>query len=202
MQMKSKTKGRATTKNEKVVLYVLGILSIFALCYLFIISPGEEKTKNLKQEIKNLESQLVSVQSIDYDIEQRKKTLDELMVKYKEATVTLPKTDRYPEVFRDIEKMVTESGLSPSNGSFGKASVITIGAEEGQDTSNLKGMRKVQITYSIKGDINKVLSFIDKLENYDRIAELNSFNHSGENCSIVFSFYDSGEGGVEEYDFN
>ena len=57
--MKSKTKGRTTTKNEKVVLYVLGILSIFALCYLFIISPGEEKTKNLKQEIKNLESQLV-----------------------------------------------------------------------------------------------------------------------------------------------
>ena len=200
--MKSKTKGRATTKNEKVVLYVLGILSIFALCYLFIISPGEEKTKNLKQEIKNLESQLVSVQSIDYDIEQRKKTLDELMVKYKEATVTLPKTDRYPEVFRDIEKMVTESGLSASNGSFGKASVITVGTAEGQDTSNLTGMRKIQITYSIKGDINKVLSFIDKLENYDRIAELNSFNHSGENCSIVFSFYDSGEGGVEEYDFN
>ena len=200
--MKSKTKGRATTKNEKVVLYVLGILSIFALCYLFIISPGEEKTKNLKQEIKNLESQLVSVQSIDYDIEQRKKTLDELMVKYKEATVTLPRTDRYPEVFRDIEKMVTESGLSASNGNFGKASVITVGAVEGQDTSNLTGMRKIQITYSIKGDISKVLSFIDKLENYDRIAELNSFNHSGENCSIVFSFYDSGEGGVEEYDFN
>lgn len=200
--MKSKTKGRATTKNEKIVLYVLGILSIFALCYLFIISPGEEKTKNLKQEIKSLESQLVSVQSIDYDIEQRKKTLDELMVKYKEATVTLPKTDRYPEVFRDIEKMVTESGLSASNGSFGKASVVTVGTAEGQDTSNLTGMRKIQITYSIKGDINKVLSFIDKLENYDRIAELNSFNHSGENCSIVFSFYDSGEGGVEEYDFN
>lgn len=200
--MKSKTKGRATTKNEKIVLYVLGMLSIFALCYLFIISPGEEKTKNLKQEIKSLESQLVSVQSIDYDIEQRKKTLDELMVKYKEATVTLPKTDRYPEVFRDIEKMVTESGLSASNGSFGKASVVTVGTAEGQDTSNLTGMRKIQITYSIKGDINKVLSFIDKLENYDRIAELNSFNHSGENCSIVFSFYDSGEGGVEEYDFN
>ena len=200
--MKSKTKGRTTTKNEKVVLYVLGILSIFALCYLFIISPGEEKTKNLNQEIKNLESQLVSVQSIDYDIEQRKKTLDELMVKYKEATVTLPRTDRYPEVFRDIEKMVTESGLSASNGNFGKASVITVGAVEGQDTSNLTGMRKIQITYSIKGDISKVLSFIDKLENYDRIAELNSFNHSGENCSIVFSFYDSGEGGVEEYDFN
>ena len=63
-------------------------------------------------------------------------------------------------------------------------------------------MRKIQISYSIKGDINKVLSFIDKLENYDRIAELNSFNHNGENCSIVFSFYDSGEGGEEEYDFN
>ena len=124
------------------------------------------------------------------------------MVKYKEATVTLPRTDRYPEVFRDIEKMVTESGLSASNGNFGKASVITVGAVEGQDTSNLTGMRKIQITYSIKGDISKVLSFIDKLENYDRIAELNSFNHSGENCSIVFSFYDSGEGGVEEYDFN
>ena len=193
----------ATTKNEKIILYVLGVLSIFALCYLFIISPGEEKTKNLKQEIKSLESQLVSVQSIDYDIEQRKKTLDDLMVKYKEATITLPKTDRYPEVFRDVEKMVTESGLSSSNGSFGKTSVIqVVGAEEGQEASNLKGMRKIQITYSVKGDINKVLSFIDKLENYDRIAELNSFSHSGENCSIVFSFYDSGEGGVEEYDFN
>ena len=201
--MKSKTNGRATTKNEKIILYVLRVLSIFALCYLFIISPGEEKTKNLKQEIKSLESQLVSVQSIDYDIEQRKKTLDDLMVKYKEATITLPKTDRYPEVFRDVEKMVTESGLSSSNGSFGKTSVIqVVGAEEGQEASNLKGMRKIQITYSVKGDINKVLSFIDKLENYDRIAELNSFSHSGENCSIVFSFYDSGEGGVEEYDFN
>lgn len=182
---------------------MLGVLSIFALCYLFIISPGEEKTKNLKQEIKSLESQLVSVQSIDYDIEQRKKTLDDLMVKYKEATITLPKTDRYPEVFRDVEKMVTESGLSSSNGSFEKTSVIQlVGVEEGQESSNLKGMRKIQITYSVKGDINKVLSFIDKLENYDRIAELNSFNHSGEGCSIVFSFYDSGEGGAEEYDFN
>lgn len=201
--MKSKTNGRATTKNEKIILYVLGVLSIFALCYLFIISPGEEKTKNLKQEIKSLESQLVSVQSTDYDIEQRKKTLDDLMVKYKEATITLPKTDRYPEVFRDVEKMVTESGLSSSNGSFEKTSVIQlVGVEEGQESSNLKGMRKIQITYSVKGDINKVLSFIDKLENYDRIAELNSFNHSGEGCSIVFSFYDSGEGGAEEYDFN
>ena len=161
--MKSKTNGRATTKNEKIILYVLGVLSIFALCYLFIISPGEEKTKNLKQEIKSLESQLVSVQSIDYDIEQRKKTLDDLMVKYKEATITLPKTDRYPEVFRDVEKMVTESGLSSSNGSFEKTSVIQlVGVEEGQESSNLKGMRKIQITYSVKGDINKVLSFIDK----------------------------------------
>lgn len=201
--MKSKTKGRATTKNEKIILYVLGILSIFALCYLFIISPGEAKTKGLKQEIKNLEGQLVALQSVDYDIEQRKKTLDDLMGKYKEATVSLPKADRYPEVFKNIEEMLTESGLSASSGSFGKGAVIqVVGAEEGQDTSNLKGMRKIQISYSIKGDIDKVLTFIDKLENYDRIAELNSFSHSGESCSIVFSFYDSGEGGEEEYDFN
>lgn len=125
------------------------------------------------------------------------------MVKYKEATVTLPKTDRYPEVLKDVEKMVAESGLSSSNGSFGKSTVVqVVGAEEGQDTSNLQGMRKIQLSYSIKGDIDKVLTFIDKLEKYDRIAELNSFSHSGETCSIVFSFYDSGEGGKEEYDFN
>ena len=201
--MKSKTKGRATTKNEKLILYVLGILSMFALCYLFIISPGEAKTKNLKQEIKNLEEQLVSLQSIDFDIEQRKKTLDGLMEEYKEATISLPKGDRYPEVFKDIEKMIADSGLPASSGSFGKGSVIQVlGAEEGQDTSNLTGMRKIQISYSISGPIDKVLTFIDKLENYDRIAELNSFSHSGESCSIVFSFYDSGEGGEEEYSFN
>ena len=202
--MKTKTNGRATTKNEKLFLYVLGLLSIFALCYLFIIAPGEQKTEGLKAEVKTLEAQLESLKMIDYDIEQRKKTLDDIMVQYNEATTSLPKTDRYPEVFRDLEKMVSESGLQQSEVYFKEAQVVQLGApeEEQKDSSALKGMRKNEINYSVTGSMDNVLTFIDKLENYDRIAELNSFTHNGEECTIVFSLYDSGEGGKEEYDFN
>ena len=200
--MKTKTNGRATTKNEKLLLYVLGLLSIFALCYLFIIAPGEQKTEGLKAEVKTLEAQLESLKMIDYDIEQRRKTLDDLMVQYKEATTSLPKTDRYPEVFRDLDAMVAESGLQKSEAYFKKAQVVQLSGAEGQNTSNLQGMRKIEVSYSIIGSIDNVLVFIDKLENYDRIAELNSFTQSGDTCSIIFSLYDSGEGGKEEYDFN
>lgn len=200
--MKSKTKGRATTKNEKIILYVLGLLAIFTLCYIFIIYPSEQKTKNLKNEVKLLETQLANVKSIDYDISQRKKQLEELMVEYSEATVTLPKSDEYPQIYYDVTAMATDSGLDATNGSFSKPKTYNIEGATKENTMNLKGMRREQVSYTITGDLTKVLTFIDKLENHNRIVELNSFSHSGERCTIIFSFYDTGEGAVEEYDFN
>lgn len=205
--MKLNSKGTATTKNEKVILYALGILSILALCYLFIISPAANKNKPITDEIAVKEKEIKELQNIDFDIENKQGQLDKLKVKYKEATDGLPASDRYPQIFKDVEQMAVDSGLTSVGGTFYKPeSVKTVnknGAEVTADNKNqFDGMKYLQVDYYFENDIDKTLVFIDKLENYDRIADIGQIKQEEEGMVVKVYFYSAGGNEKEEYDFN
>lgn len=203
------SKGTATTKNQKLLLYIIGIACVFTLCYLFIISPSITKTQGITAEISQLKNQLKEAESLDFDIKAREKQYNDLLAKYNEATTSLPKTDRYPQVAKEVETMASECGLTTLGSEFSPAKVVETAEnnkkneDSKENNKALKGMRTIKVTYVVNNDMGKALIFIDKIENYNRIAEINEINQSPSGISITFSLYDSGEGGErEEYDFN
>lgn len=211
--MKLNKSGAASTKNEQVLLGVLGILCVATMCYLFIISPGMEKSKVYSEEIKALELKLKEVENIDQTITAKQKELDTLMVKYDEASAGLPKTDKYPQLFRDVENMATESGLTSIKSTFYEPRLVefkdnatdpkgtTTDAQKEQN-DKLEGMKYLQVDYHIQNDIDKVLAFVDKLENDDRIADIGAIKQTDSGIVVQVFFYVAGGEEKEEYNFN
>lgn len=204
--MKLNRSGSATTKNEKLLFAVLGVICVAVICYLFIISPGVDKSKVITEEIKNLELKLKEVENIDDTIAAKQKELDTLMVKYNEAAAGLPKTDRYPQLSKDIEKMSIESGLTSVKATFYEPKLVNFknpsGEKQSTENTNLQGMQYIQVDYYIENDIEKVLTFVDKLEKDDRIADICAIKQTDKSIAVQVFFYLAGGEEKEEYDFN
>ena len=204
------TKSSMSPKSQKILLSVLGVLVVFSLCYMLIITPASKKNEPTKAEITSLENQLKEIQHIDVEIENKQNELDKLQEEYAKATEGLPATDRYPEVFRDVEKMAVDSGLTSIRAKFGYPKVVksekTGGDSSGTQTddSSLQGMKYFQVDYYFNSDnVEQVLDFVDKLENDDRIADIGEIKTEKEKESAVaVFFYTSGGDEKEEYDFN
>lgn len=204
--MKASSKG-ATTKNEKILLGILGIAAILTLCYIIIIAPSAKKNKSVKNEIVDVENQLKEVQLIDYEIKNKREQLEELQKEYDVATAGLPKTDRYPQIAKDVEQMAIDCGLVSVKGIFRDPSLVKSVDKNGTDVTNdanneFQGMKYLQVDYSFGTDFEKTLEFIDKLENDERIADIAEVSQGGKETTVSVFFYCSGGNEKEEYDFN
>ena len=199
---------KSSAKNEKILLVILGVMAVGALCYLFIISPAMNKNKPIKDEIASLQSQLQEVKHIDIEIENKKNELAKLQETYEKATVGLPKTDKYPQVFKDVEDMAVACGVESVSAQFVEPKIVKSKENENQNdatkeaTQNLVGMKYLQVNYLFQNDIDKGLAFVDKLENYDRIGEIAEIKQSETGVEVAVFFYTSGGDEKENYDFN
>lgn len=205
------TKSSMSPKSQKILLSALGVLLVFSLCYMLIITPASKKNEPTKAEIASLENQLKEIEHIDVEIENKQNELDKLQEEYAKATEGLPATDRYPEVFRDIEKMAVDSGLNSIRAEFAYPKVVKsekTGGDSSEtqsdDDSSLQGMQYFQVIYYLGSDnVEQVLDFVDKLENDDRIADIGEIKTEiGKESGVSVYFYTSGGDEKEEYDFN
>lgn len=215
-----KSNGANIGKNEKILLWIVGIISICALCYILIISPAQSKWKPKKDEIESLDAQLEAVKNIDNEIAALKNDYEKLKTEYDKATVSLPKSDKYPQIFKDIEDMAKACGIDSLSGNFGEPKVVTtVSNDDSSDSSNkkkdedtvsLEGMKSIQVDYSFPkategsdpATVEKVLAFVDKLENYERISHIGKIQENQSGFQITIYFYELGEDDPEEkYEF-
>ncbi|MGL5150969.1 MAG: type 4a pilus biogenesis protein PilO [Clostridium sp.] len=204
-----KMSGRATGKNEKFLIGAVAIVALGALCYVFIISPGMDKTKPLKEEIKVLEQKVEAAKNVRVSIENKEKELEKLMVEFDKATESMPKSDRMPEALFELESMADESGLKTVRTELTKAEVFkqkTEGqsTEATQSSEKLKGLMQFNINVSFEGSKDQILTFIDKMENSKRILLVEDVKMTGENKgSVGIVYYSAGKNdGKESYEFN
>lgn len=201
---------KLSSKGEKILLYTLGILFVFALCYFFIISPSSDKNKPIKDDIAKVQKQLVEVQNIDNEIENKKNQLEKLEEKYNESSKELPKTDRYPQIFKDEEDLAKECGLDSIKGQFADPEVVKSVtnnvSKDNTDNSNKEftGMKSMAVTYKVVGTFDATMKFIDKLENASRIADIVEVKQRESQFEVTAIYYASGgeTDEKEEYDFN
>lgn len=190
--------GRSLSKNEKFLIGALGILAVGTLVFTFIIEPSNKRLKPLKQEVIAKQAQVKNLDMLQLNITKKEKELAGLKEKYEEASKTIPKTDRYPQVVKDIEAMATKAGVSITSRSFGKPAVYS----DGKEGTTASGLTAFTLGLGIKGTYNQILEFVKTLESDTRILEIPTISINKDGASISVIYYTSGGVETEKYDFN
>lgn len=216
MMLKLKTSSRELTKSEKIILACAGILGTIFLINTFILTPLNKKLKPLEEDIKRLEAQASNLETITLDIAKNEKELTDLKGKYEEASKTIPKTDRYPEIIGDLEDMALQSKVKITNSSFGEVAVVgntenSSNTSENAETKNQEGTETLGATsglstftvnLTLDGKFNDVMAFVDKLETDNRILEVQNFTSQKDTSTVGVVYYIAGSNEKEDYDFN
>ena len=213
--MALKKSSRELSKNEKILLGVVCLAAIAFVVNTFIIAPSNTKLKPLKDEISVMEKQINGLKTINVDIEKNEQELKVLKNKYNEASETIPKTDRYPQVVKDLEDMAKRAGVKIKTESFSKPAVFSNEQEtqnanaadpnapqQQGESSVTKGLSNFTVNLSIEGDFLQAMNFINELENDSRILEVQDFSSTDKATNITILYFIAGGEEMEEYEFN
>ncbi|CUQ27348.1 type 4a pilus biogenesis protein PilO [Clostridium baratii] len=218
--LKMNKDNRELSKNEKILLGVIGILSILAICYVFIIQPSFNKTKTIVKENERLSKEIESVKNIENEINNKNKELESLNVEYKQASESLPEVDRYPSLANDLNNMAQKNKLSIKSSKYDEAKIFESQANQEQtqtpdqeSSSNQKtnellksltGLKYLDVSLELNGNENDVINFVDELEKTDRMLVIDTLKLNEKTSSIRIIYYISGQKEIEQekYDFN
>lgn len=195
--------GRALGKNEKVLLGAVLALSIVFIYWTLLLQPSLVKLKPLEAEVKTLKSQVKGASTIKASISNKETQLNSLKEQYEEATKIISKTDRYPQLIKEIRENATSKSLKISAESLGVPTVYAqqAAAPNGQQQSKA-GLMTMSVKLTLDGDFRNVLDFINKLEEDKRILEVIGFTAQEKSSTVDLLYYISGGEENEEYDFN
>lgn len=208
---------RELSKNEKILLGTIGIMSILAICYILIIQPNFKKTEPLVKENQKLTKEIEAVKNIQNEIANRNKELESLNAEYKKAAESLPELDKYPLVANDLNEMAKKHKLNIKSSKFEEAKIFeekeanqdaekknTEDQKENEMVKNLNGLKYLDVFLELQGNEGDVIGFVNELENTDRILVVDTLNLDEKDSSIRIIYYisEQGKNEKEEYDFN
>ena len=197
--------GRALSKNEKTLLGILCAAALFFIINSLVIEPNNKKIKPLKEEVSQLKAQVENISNLDSSIKVKEKELKDLKSEFEEATKSIPKTDRYPQVIKDLEGIASSSNVSIA--SYSLSLPTTFANQQSSDdssesTNTSKGLQTFNVQIQLNGAYTDVLTFINKLESDSRIKEVVNLSSTKDSSNINILYYVAGTIDVEDYDFN
>lgn len=201
---------RELSKNEKMLLGIVIVLSVSVIHWIFILEPAIKKLKPLETEIKALKEEAKLADNIDSNIVSKEKALEELKTEYEEATKVISKTDRYPQLIKEIRENATKNSLIITSETLGvpTANVEQAVAEPSEEGTTevganpALGLKTMLISLNLEGDFNNVLDFVNNLEEDKRILEVKGFTSQDKIATVTLMYYIAGGEEEEEYDFN
>ena len=218
--LKMNKDNRELSKNEKILLGVIGILSILVICYVFIIQPSFNKTKTIVKENERLSKEIESVKNIENEIKNKNKELESLNAEYKQASESLTEVDRYPSLANDLNNMAKKNKLNIKSSKYDEAKIFESQANQEQTQTtdqesasnqktnellkSLTGLKYLDVSLELNGNENDVINFVDELEKTDRMLVIDTLRLDEKTSNIRIIYYISGEKGIEQekYDFN
>ncbi|WP_338630907.1 type 4a pilus biogenesis protein PilO [Clostridium baratii] len=207
----------AISKNERILLSIIGCLAIVVVCYTLIIQPSFKKTKTISKENEKLAKEIDSIKNIDEEISNKNKQLEELSSEYKKASESLPEVDRYPSLSNDLNNLAKKNKLNVITSQYEEAKLFESknnknktkekkeeNKQENEMVKSLTGLEYLEIRLDLEGNKNDVINFIGELEKTDRILVVDTLNLDEKKSSVNIIYYISGkkEKEIEEYDFN
>lgn len=198
------------TKKEKIMVGLAGGCLIMYLYLSFVINPIMKSIDPLKKEVTDLKHKVSDLDNINIKIEELKESYKNKKKNYEKASSVLPKSDRYPQLIKEINENITKSSLQLVSITNTEGVSSTNEKQKGEsqnETSSLAdGLRSNGVSINVEGDYNGILNFIDNIERGSRIAVVSSIaisSESGKTVGNIIVSYIYGMGGEEEsYNFN
>lgn len=223
---------KAQSKKDKIILASTVIIVSVVLALKFAILPQLENYTNNLMRLDLLNAEVARVKRLPQENKLLEEQAEELQVLYENALVKLPKTPEVSQVAYDIRYFVKDTNvelfsLGFSEGQVGEDEIakkdevktdengvvteIDRGLEgdsaQNSEVTPEQAVSKQVVSISVSGLHKDIMSFIKKIENYSRIADVSNISLSkGEdkklNASITANFYNLNYEEKENYDFN
>lgn len=187
--------------KEKILLLTVGILAVFFVYYNYFILPTTDKLALLESEVETLRNQNLSYENIEGNIVIKEKEYNELKNRYDESAKALPKVDRYPELSKDLNELVTKNSILLANITMLKGQVYQQ-EQNPQEITTTEALNTQQVTLSLRGQFTSILNFVNDLENGVRVCEINSISALKDDTTIQVTFYYAPGDMEESYYFN
>ena len=223
---------KAQSKKDKIILASTIIIISVVLALRFAILPQLESYTNNLMRLDQLNVEVARVKRLPQENKMLEEKAEELQALYENALVKLPKTAEVAQVAYDIRYFVKDTNvelfsLGFSEGDVGEEQIIKkdevktdengVVTEidrglEGENTQASEvaqehSVKKQVVSISVSGLHKDIMSFIKKIENYSRIADVSNISLSKAegknlNASITANFYNLNYEEKENYDFN
>ena len=218
---------KVQSKKDKIILAFTIIIVSVVLTLRFAILPQLEIYTNNLMRLDQLNAEVARIKRLPQENKLLEERAVELQVLYEDALVKLPKTPEVAQVTYDIRNFVKDTNvelfsLGFSEGQVGEDEIakkdevktdengvvteIDRGLE-GENAQVLEVTPEQVVSKQVVSIHKDIMSFIKKIENYSRIADVSNISLSkGEdkkiNASITANFYNLNYEEKENYEFN
>lgn len=195
---------RELGKNEKILISSVTILAIVVVYWTLILSPLLDKMTPLEAEVQELKVKVANTNTLEVGIKAKEKQLEGLKSEYDEITKVLPKTDRYPQLIKEIREMAASENLEIKAQALGQPLIYTQNGQvqENQNNEVQQGLQTIAINLSITGDFTSALNLVGKLEADKRILDVQKVAVTDNGINLTLVYYIAGGNEKEDYDFN
>lgn len=203
------------TKKEKIMVGFAGGLLLLYVYLTLIVNPIMKSITPVKAEINDLKIKVSDMDNISMKMEQLKESYESKKKIYEKAASVLPKSDRYPQLMRDINKNAVDNSLNIvaisnsegiSNEETQKNNIGQGDSGNKNDNESVDGLNMANVSITVEGEYNNILAFINNIENGNRIGSISSCTISSDGTKTVGNImvsYLYGKGGEKEkYNFN
>lgn len=224
---------KSQSKKDKIILASTIIIGTVVLGLKFLLLPQLEGYANNLMTLDRLNAEYSRVRRLPEENKVLEERAEELKILYEDALVKLPKTPEVAQITYDIKYFVKDTNvelfsLGFSEGEVGEDQIVrkdevttdengmvteidrgveNLQTDQTQEVVSEHSVKKQIVSISVSGLYKDIMSFIKKIENYSRIADVSNISLSnGEdkklNANITANFYNLNYEEKENYDFN
>ena len=211
------------SNSEKVLVIVLSIFILGFIYQKYFLAPILVEIQSVNQEITITQDKITNIKIAETENKKQAIKLKDINIKFKEAIISLPQSERNPEIPYGIKIIADSNKVIVNNITLGKGIEYTSGTGTKQaivenktnaansNTALNAKLMACPVTLSVSSDYISLIKFMAALEQDKRLAEINSVNISEKDKitiiltgSITLSYYYIG-GSIEDpvnYEFN
>lgn len=200
------------SKQEKILLSILGIAIVFYLYYTFFLTPVLKDISVSKDKISNYEVQLSDISAKEIQIKSLNTKLDELQLKYNDVIDKYPLYEKDPQIGMDLKAQADKNGVSIQSVSYTPSVNVSGTTTDTKDTTAKAAqfdMKYETVNLSVSGTYSSILNYVNSIENAERYTVVTSLSinksDSGITGTITANYYfinDNKNNNTNSYSFN
>jgi Tfp pilus assembly protein PilO len=219
---------KALSKSEKILIAILLITVIGYVYFQYIFTPVSTKVLSAQSNVDKLEQELLQSRLMAASNKKMTEEINTLKVNYEKYLKLMPKSDMSAEIIREVNRLAADNKVTLNSLTLGIGAEYKLPTEAvnataanqtnaaaqntGAKASTAKVMA-VPVAINIHGDYNSFTSFINSLENSNRLTNINSVNvakseteATGDKLTVTLNasmlYVQDGTVAENKYDFN